>query len=808
MKASYNWIRELVGALADQFPPPVELAKRFTKVGLEVEGITEFGAASKSCVIAKVQSIRPHPTKSGLRLVTIDAGKVHGTLEVVCGAPNVPEAGGRVVFAPLGTHLPAKGLTLEAREIGGVKSLGMLCSEAELGTSDQGEGLWLPETGEPGDALSKAIPSSFDTIFEIGLTPNRPDGLGHIGLAREAAAILNLPFTPNLKKVAVREIEGGSMRIGDLVAVSIEAPDRSPHYGALLVKNVKVERSPLWMRHRLTSLGLRSISNVVDITNYLLLFFGQPTHAFDLAHVDGNEIIVRTARAGEKLKTLDGIDRVLTEDDLVIADKNTATGLAGIMGGEGSEITDSTTDVLLEVAYFSPRGIRRAARRHGMHTDASHRFERGIDHGIAEATLAEADALFRELAHGARVGEVQLLRAKKLERPTISLRASKLDQLLGVQVPFGDVPRMLESLGCETLSKTVDSITVRAPSHRPDLSREEDLVEEVMRLYGIDLIPTVLPRIRPTREVETRESRVRLLRAAAVQLGLGEAVTYGFVSPADLEKVFAQPATVALQNPLSQEQSVMRTSLLPTLLQAAARARRHGVSEARLFTIGSTFEDLGGDLPKEELRLCAVLAGEHETYLAKPVGYDVWDALGLAEGLIERLLRRKPTFVPFSATDLPRHLHPRGAARVTTGDKTIGSVGLLHPEVLESFELTNGVVFDLDAEATLALIDSNRSFESIPRYPSTLRDLSLVVTEAVRAGDVEEVALVAARPLGQSVSVFDRFTGGSVPAGHVSLAFRVTYRASDRTLKDEEVDKQHAKVVAEVEQRFLAKLRA
>ncbi len=806
MKASYNWIRELVETSGSDFPKPAELARRFTKVGLEVEAVTEFGEASRACVVAKVVSMRAHPTKSGLRLVTIDAGKVHGSLEIVCGAPNVPEPGGRVVFAPLGTHLPAKNMTLAARDIGGVKSLGMLCSEAELGTSDAADGLWILDAGEPGQTLSEAVPSSSDTIFEIGLTPNRPDGLGHLGLAREAAALLGLSFRKRSVTLPIAETDGARMKVADTVTVILEAPDRAPHYGALLATGLTIAPSPIWLRHRLTSLGLRAISNVVDLTNYLLLLFGHPTHAFDLAHVRGKEIIVRVARAGEKLKTLDGIDRELTSDDLVIADATGPVALAGVMGGAGSEISNTTTDVFLEVAYFQPRSVRRSARRHGMQTDSRHRFERGIAPADTPWVLAEGERLLRELGGATLKGTACILHGTRIPLAEVSLRSPKLDALLGMKVPFAEVAPLLEKLGCVVLSKDDQTVKVGVPAHRPDIAREEDLVEEVMRLRGIDLVPTVLPRIRPTPATDSREARVRRIRQAAVEIGLSEAMTYGFTSPQALSRVFAEVATVTLKNPLSQEQSVMRTSLLPGLLESVARARRHGTGHARLFTIGSVFHDRGADLPEELLRVAAVLSGDRAQHLAKPGAYDVWDALGLAEGLLVRLTRREPTFVPFDG-DLPGHLHPRGAAKVLLGDDVVGSVGLLHPDVQESHDLSTTCVLDLDADACLRMVKDSRELVPIPRFPAASRDLAVVVKETVRAGEVKSALLAASKPLGQDVAIFDRFTGGAVPKGFVSLGFRVTYRAADRTLKDEEVDAQHASVLKDAERLFGAELR-
>ena len=392
MKASVRWLRELCPQLPDDAGA---IAARFTAAGLEVEGTTSFGLGAEACLIVSVVSTRPHPSRSGLRLVTVERGGAQQ--EVVCGAPNVPEPGGLVVLAPLGAHLPAKGMTIERRTIAGVASEGMLCSEAELGLGDDGSGiLVLPAgTAAPGAPLVKVLPGARDTILEINLTPNRPDGLGHVGLARQAAALFEVPFLPPVPDAIARTRDDD---LGRYVAVSIEDGDRCPHYGAAVLLGAHVAPSPLDVRWRLISLGVRPISNLVDVTNLVMLEGGHPLHAYDLDRVRGSKIVVRRATEGETLVTLDGVTRTLSADDLVIADGEGPVGLAGVMGGGNSEISATTTRVLIECAYFDPRGIRRAARRHGLHTEASHRFERGVDWGDTSWVLARASSLVAGLA--------------------------------------------------------------------------------------------------------------------------------------------------------------------------------------------------------------------------------------------------------------------------------------------------------------------------------------------------------------------------------------------------------------------------
>jgi phenylalanyl-tRNA synthetase beta chain len=809
MKASVRWLRELCPELPDD---AAAIAARLTSAGLEVEGTEAFGLGAEACIVARVVSSRPHPSRAGLRLVTVDRGTAQQ--EVVCGAPNVPEAGGLVVLAPLGAHLPAKGMTIEKRTIAGVPSEGMLCSEAELGLGDDGSGILVLPAGsaQPGDAFVHAFPAARDTVLEIGLTPNRPDALGHIGIAREAAALFGLAFAPPAAPAPARLRDED---LGRLISVTIDEPERCPHYGTAVLSDAKVGPSPLDVRWRLASLGVRAISNLVDVTNLVMLETAHPLHAFDLDKVRGAKIVVRRATEGEKLVTLDGVERTLTEDDLVICDGGGPVALAGVMGGGNSEVGEGTTRVLLECAYFDPRGVRRSARRHGMHTEASHRFERGVDWGDTEATLGRAVSLAARLSGAEAVREIRVFEARALARRTVTLRHARVGALLGVDVPADEANATLRALGFVCRASQPDMDVWEVPSFRPDVSREVDLVEEVARARGYDAIPAKLPAIQASRDEAPREALRRRARQAGVSLGLSEALTYSFVAPKDLEAVGAPPAAVTLANPLSERGTVMRTSLLPGVLRAAGHARRHGVPDARLFTVGTLFfaAPAGGDTMgtgvDERIAFAALLAGERPAWLAKPAGVDVWDAKGVAAGLVERMVRRPVALLACTADERPRHLHPRGAAWIELDGKRVGALGPLHPDVADAFDLGAGaVVVELDLLALDAIGQAPRRFTPIPRFPASTRDLAVVVRDGVPAGEVESAVRQVAGELAEEVALFDRFVGGKVPAGHASLAMHVVYRAADRTLTDAEVDQRHAQVVAEVEKRFGAQLRA
>jgi phenylalanyl-tRNA synthetase beta chain len=821
MKASYRWLAALLPGLDVS---PRELGDRFSAAGLGADSIEEYGAGTASIVVAEVRKIEAHPKRDKLRLVTVDRG---GGVEqrVVCGAPNVPEPGGLVCFAPLGTTLPAVGMTLTPREIGGVVSEGMLCSEREMGLVGEGKkeddpGILVlpPDTAKPGTPLREALPAVHDWIYELDLTPNRPDALGHIGLARDAAAIFGRSFALPEPGSPSRVTTGS---IDKLATVTIADTERCPHYGAAMVVDVSIGPSPLWLRYRLESLHVRAISNVVDVTNLAMLEFGHPMHAFDFDLLRGGKIVVRRARDGEKLKTLDGIERTLVADDLVIADGEGPVALAGIMGGEGSEIRPETTRVLLECAYFTTRGVRRSARRHAIHTESSHRFERGVDPGDLPDVLAHAASLLTALAGGKAVPG-SILAGVPLAKPAaIPFRARRMNALLGVTVPFAEATGILDRLGFsvgEARGQGEDAeAEVVPPTHRPDIGGEADLIDEVLRIRGVDGVPTVLPAIRPQppRDTGATESRVR---RAAVEVGLSEAVTYSFVSPKDIAALGLPPVSVTLKNPLGEERSAMRTSLLPGLLDALRRARRRGVRDVRLFAVGARFLepfDASG-LPDEVPSFAAVLAGHRHAVLEKPAEVDVYDAKGIAVEIVERVTGRRASVAAQALERRATFLHPRGAGDVLVEGATVGCFGPLHPDVADLLDLGGPcVVVDLDLRALGALGFRIPKFGPIPMLPPTTRDISLVVRDEVSAGAVSDAIREAGGAICESVELFDLFRGGQVPADHRSLAFHVVYRDpraatepdAAKTLTDDEVDKKHDKVFEAVSQKFGAVLR-
>ena len=811
MKASFQWLRELLPDLTADTIDAREAARRLTMMGLEVEGIASFGDGVDPVLVAEITSVAPHPVKSGLRLVTVNVGGRAQT--VVCGAPNVPPPGGLVVLAQLGTHLPAKGMTIEPRAIGGVLSEGMLCSESELGIGSGSDGiLVLPAgSGWPGQRLLDAFPSAHDHILEINVTPNRPDALGHLGIARDLAVSLGI----ELVEPATMAADTTDGAVEALVRVLVEDPEGCPFYGASVIAGVTVGPSPLAYQHRLTALGTRPISNVVDVTNWVLLERCQPLHAFDLDKIRGGEIRVRRAVQGETLVTLDGVTRTLFAEDLIIADGEGPIALAGVIGGAAAEVTATTTRVFLECAYFDPRTVRRTAKRHGLHTEASHRFERGIDRTGQRTSLARAERLLTSLAGGKPLSKRFFFETSVHPR-TVTLRAARLEALLGMPVPEGEAEAILHRLGFVKISEEPGVLTVAVPSYRPDVTREADLIEEVGRVRGLDAIPAVLPAIRP-QPPEPGAGLERSARRAAAEMGLSEAMTYAFVAPRELAALGAPEPTVTLLSPLSEERSVMRTSLLPGLLEAIRRARRRGELRARLFCVGRVFlrGEEGAPLPREQRGLAAVLAGPRPGYLQRPEDHDVFDAKAVAVEIVERLVRRAVSVSSLRDEARPAHLHPRGAGAVWLDEQRVAIFGPLHPDVVERLDLDGTAqTIEIDLDVIAGLGGGVPQAKAIPRLPAVTRDVALVVADGVPAGDVASLLREAAGDLCAGVELFDVFRGGAVPAGHRSLAFRLVYRdprdgvsEGAKTLTDAAVDQRHESAVAEANQRLGAVLR-
>jgi phenylalanyl-tRNA synthetase beta chain len=799
MRISLQWLSEYV-----DLPAPDELARRLTAVGLEVEAIERTGQGLDGVVVARILSSVKHPDAEKLSVTSVDRGDGQ-PLQVVCGARNYA-VGDLVPLATVGATLPG-GVKIARAKLRGVESSGMLCSARELGLSEDASGLLiLPADLVPGTPIAAALRLE-DVLLEINVTPNRPDALSHLGIAREVAAALGVP----LKRPAAAPSEEGQPAAA-LVTVRIEAAEKCARYAARVLEGVTIGPSPLWLQRRLERCGIRAISNVVDATNLVLLELGHPLHAFDLDKVAGAEIVVRTARPGEQLTTLDGTMRDLDPDDLVIADRDRGSALAGVMGGGDSEIHAGTTRVLVESAWFQPASVRRTARRHGLHTEASHRFERGADLGMVTTALDRCAALIAELAGGTVRPGIVDVQPRAVPRGTVRLRWKRPGQLLGLEVPANDTRRILAGLGFTERDSDGEGASWEVPSWRVDVSIEEDLVEELTRAIGFQAIPETLPRLAlETPSLAPRLEAQARTRSALEGQGFREVVSYAFVPPQDLEAFQPGVRPVALKNPISAELAVMRTSVVPSLLRIAAHNRRQGREAARLYELATAFWPRDGverDPPAiERPVVAAVLCGPRSplSWASAAEPSDFHDLKGAVEGLLEAL-GVEASFE--QAGRAVAWLHPRAAALVRSRQGApLGAMGEVHPRVARAFDLPRGVLaFELDTAALLAAARLVPGYRPVPRLPAVLRDLAVVVDEPVAAGAV--TAVIRQEPLVEEVTLFDVYRGAPLPGGRKSLALAIRYRAPDRTLTDGEADAAQARIVERLARDLGAALRA
>lgn len=835
MLISRAWLSELlVDPSGAGLPADAELSAAITAVGLEVEGVTRVGQGLEAIVVGEVRSVGPHPSADRLRVVELFDGQQ--VLSVVCGAPNVPAPGGKVAFAPVGTTLPG-GLVLTARQVRGVDSHGMICSEQELGIGPDHDGiLVLPSAWPAGDRLADRVPGVIDTIFELSVTPNRPDALGHVGVARDLAVKLRrMLVVPPLP-------EPRGPELSDLVTIA--APDRCGRYFGYALEGARVGPSPLWLRVRLHRAGLRPINDVVDVTNLVLMEWGQPLHAFDRAMLAEGRVVVRLAAPGETLRTLDDRELELRAADLVIADATAPQALAGVMGGLGSGVSEGTTTLLLEAAWFHPTHVRNTAKHHQISSDSSHRFERGVDHGTGLAMAAKrAMGLITELT-GARCVGMRLVEGQRPAVPVIGLRPARTRMVLGMDVSDAEARRILGGLQIDVDASDPARWQCRPPTHRPDLYREEDLIEEIMRIHGLDelgavaCMPTGYGEAAPTslREpggVLSRAQQDRLVDALAAE-GLHEAVSFAFCDPDKLARVQGEAGlavAVRLRNSMRGLGAVLRTHLLPGLLDAAVLNVARHARAVRLFEVGRVYawgEPPVGEgptasidrmLPHERVRAAVLLVAAHGG-AGEPVDGRVMAGI-LLDAL--RTVGLRATLAP-AAVDDPElaHLHPGVRGRVAIDGHPVGSFGAVHPHVLDAWDLPEGTAVVYGELAVDALpAPTPVAFALLPRFPATSRDLSLdlaielpaaevvAALEAAAASDAAravQAGLSADDPPrlcpgdageGAAVEVVEDYRGHGVDPGRRALLLRLGYRASERTVTDDEVQALHAAIVDE-----------
>ncbi|TYP00274.1 phenylalanyl-tRNA synthetase beta subunit [Geothermobacter ehrlichii] len=801
MIVTTNWLREFVDFDGDA----ADLAHRLTMAGLEVESVDHIGQDLDSVIVARLITVDRHPDADRLTVCRVDTGSEE--LQIVCGATN-HRAGDLVALAQVGSVLPGN-FKIKKSKIRGQVSMGMLCSEKELGLSEEASGIMiLPEGLEPGRPVFEALGLK-DTRLEIGLTPNRPDCLSVIGVAREVAAL----YGRKLKFPSVSVVEQGP-DIGGETSVTIEEPEHCPRYMARLIRGAKIGPSPQWLVRRLESVGLRSVNNVVDITNLVMLELGQPMHAFDFNLLRGGRIVVRRAEEGSRFTTLDGQERLLKGTDLVICDGEGPVALAGIMGGENSEIREETTDILLESAYFRPTTVRRTSKRLGIHTESSHRFERGTDIEMVPVALDRAAALVVELAGGIVCrGSIDAY-PRPFVPARIDLSSERCRDVLGIDLDTEAIRGHLESIGVATGPAAADGvIACTVPSFRPDLEREIDLVEEVARLAGYDRIPVTMPE---TRILASRpnplQNFVRGLRDQMVASGFSEVINYSFISPAAFDQVGlaaddSRRDAIAILNPLTEEQSVMRTTLVPSLLQTVTGNLAYRSLDLRLFELRPVFLRGEGEEHAEPCRLTAVMTGRRS-----PLGWasdqnavDFYDLKGVVERVLSAAGVENAVWL---ADGEEPYLHPGKSARIVVDGELLGTAGEVHPVVQEKYGLEQVVyLFELDVEVLRKHAREGVSFRELSRFPDLFRDTAILVDEEISASRVLEVVKTAIPRFAEDIVLFDLYCGKGVPEGKKSLAFRVRYRSKEGTLTDEEINRVHDKIVRRLEKDLGAQIR-
>ncbi len=790
MKISTEWLREWV----EVDESPAALADRLTMAGLEVDSVTPAAPFFAKVVVGEIVACEQHPNADKLRVCQVSTGAE--SVQVVCGAPNA-RVGLKAPFAQVGAELPGD-LTIRKAKLRGVESFGMLCSARELGLSEDSNGLLeLPADAPVGQSLRDYLRLD-DHVIEVDLTPNRSDCLGMVGIAREVGALSRRPVKP-LPAVEVAET------VADRIPVSLEAPAVCPRYVGRVIRNVNIKaETPIWMRERLRRAGVRSLGVVVDVTNYVMLELGQPMHAFDLGKIDGG-IVVRMARDGETLSLLNGETVELRADTLVIADNSRALALAGIMGGEESAVGDDSRDIFLESAFFAPTGIAGRARQYGLHTESSHRFERGVDPNIQRYALDRATQLILELAGGEAGPAVEAAAEAELPRPVaVRLRQSRVQQMLGIDIPADEVVDILRRLGLAVTERD-GGWDVVVPTYRFDLALEVDLIEELARVWGYHRVPVrrAAASLAMAPQAERRLS-LRRLRSALVDRGYQEAITYSFVAPALQEALDPEQQPIALANPISADLAVMRTSLWPGLVQAVLHNQKRQRQRVRLFESGLRFRG-GLDALVQERVIAGVATGSRlpEQWAAADEPVDFFDVKGDVEALLA--LTGEADAFRFEAAAHPA-LHPGQSAAIYRGERLVGWLGALHPEVQKRLDLAGATyVFELALEPlTQAKLPA---FEALSRFPSIRRDLAVIVRDDTPAAAVLAVARSAAGELLRQAFVFDVYRGQGVEPGFKSLAIGLILQDSSRTLTDADVDEVIARVVVRLGQELGAVLR-
>ncbi|MFA9558682.1 phenylalanine--tRNA ligase subunit beta [Evansella sp. AB-rgal1] len=805
MLVSYKWLKNYIQI--DDLTPK-EVAEKLTRSGVEVDIVHEMNQGVKNIVVGKVLECTKHPEADKLNVCKVDVGEEE-PVQIVCGAANVG-ADQYVVVAKVGARLPG-GMKIKRAKLRGQVSEGMICSLQELGfegktvAKEYAEGIYnFPTEMTPGTDAMHPL-NLDDSVLELDLTANRADCLSMIGTAYEVAAILGRDV--KLPEVNVQE---GAEKASDYISVKVDAVGDNPYYGAIMIKDVKIAPSPLWLQTTLMAAGIRPLNNVVDVTNYVLLEYGQPLHAFDYNRFGSKEVLVRRANQGENMTTLDDVERTLSSDYLAITNGEVPVALAGVMGGADSEVGNDTTTVLLEAAYFKGTTIRKASRELGLRSDASARFEKGVDPSRVKEAGLRAAALIAELAGGTVLSGVVEHNELDVTPKEISISLEKINGVLGTSITSSEVKEILGKLQF-AFSESNDVFTISVPTRRQDIQIEVDVVEEVGRLYGYDNIPTTLPNTPTTpgglTDVQKNKRKVRRFLENA---GLHEAVSYSLTT-AEKESHFKEGVSrVKVAIPMSEERSALRTTLLPHLLDALSHNKNRNNLNVHLYEMGSVFLTEEAEVttqPKETTYVSGAVMGlwHDHSWQGEKKAVDFFVAKGVVEGLLAQLnVLESAEFVQGEA----KGFHPGRTAKLLMNGSEVGVLGQLHPSVAKEWSLPETYVFELNLHELVTVSTEPIRYQAIPRFPAMDRDIALVVDEAVQAGEVEKVIREFGGKLLTNVALFDLYQGEHMEAGKKSLAFSLRYLDPEKTLTEEEVTKVHSSVLAGVEEKLGAKLRS
>ena len=798
MLISLNWLKQYIDLDGIEIN---EMENSLTMIGQEVEKIEIAGSNLENVVTAKIIEKEMHPDSDHLTVCKVDNGKE--ILQIVCGASN-HKAGDKVVLAQIGAKL-SEDFVIKKGKIRGKESCGMLCSEVELGIGSDKDGIIILPEDAPVGVPFKDYLGINDTVFELEITPNRPDCLSHIGIARELSAY----YGKELKYPETEIKSEISEKTSDNVKVSIEDSNLSRRYVTRILKNVTVKESPKWLKERIESVGLRSINNIVDVSNFILMEMNHPNHVFDLDKIEGNEIKVKSAVKGDKLVTLDEQERELEDGDIVICDSKKILALGGVMGGLDSEVTDNTKNILLEVAQFNPQNVRKTSRRLTLSSDSSYRFERGIDVEDSIKVINRLANLIQEVAGGEILNGYVDVYPVPHENKVAELNFERLNRFVGKVIPREKVIEILRNLEID-VKDNGETLTLTAPSYRGDLELEQDYFEEVIRMYGFDNIENILPRVdinkNSTLDTTKLTDRVKTICAS---VGLKEVINYSFIPKDALQKLkftgVSEDKLIDISNPITEDFVTMRPTLLYSLIKNAKDNMNRNVSNIRFFEVSRTFEK-AEELAKEDIKVGIILAGENDKTLwnPKPVHYDFYDLKGIVEEIFSKL-----KFQSFSIKrSVQTEFHPGRSADIFVGKEYIGSFGEIHPDVLENFGLNKKTV--LVAEFNIELIKKyiNKPFvyQGIVKYPAVPRDLALVMNENILVGDVLKTIEKIDKKV-EKVELFDIYQGIGVEPGKKSVAISILLRDDSKTLEEKEINDIIDKILAKMKKDYMAELR-